>query len=123
MRTYTWLEYGCVQLAFGFSFLSTCVYFLDMNTAHGRVSDEIIVCLISIRVCLLNEPRSFQVSSSMLKELVKSSSLLGFKAFEMKKKKKNDFQQKNTVSKSSHPFSRRRLTSCANEPQIAVYLK
>ena len=59
-----------------------------MNTAHGRVSDEIIVCLISIRVCLLNEPRSFQVSSSMLKEVVKSSSLLGFKAFEMKKKKK-----------------------------------
>ena len=31
---------------------------------------------------LLNEPRSFQVSPSMLKELVKSSSLLAFKAFD-----------------------------------------
>ena len=57
MRKNTWLEFGCVQLAFGFSFLSTCVHFLDMDTTHGRVSDEIIVCLISIRVCLLNEPR------------------------------------------------------------------
>ena len=78
----TWLEFGCVQLAFGFSFLSTCAHFLDMNTTHGRVSDEIIVRLISIRVCLLNEPRYFQVSPLMLKELVKSSSLLGFKAFD-----------------------------------------
>lgn len=53
---WSWGKYSLLSAFLIFTFLSTCVYFPEMNTKYGRVSDDVILCLISIRVCLLNEP-------------------------------------------------------------------